>query len=168
MSNEQTLGRESIWLDIHIGSRNRLQKRTLAHIGISADQQRAGVGVNTRQPAQMLPHLLQVHKLILQFTRYRGHTSQPRSLQLFALIQTLPVFNQAHMIPRHSLNQRLRPCQFTQGYPEVVRIVESVHEIAVEGVAVVEFGEAINRGIELFDELFGCEFYFSRVEVADT
>ncbi len=35
-----------------------VHEATLADIGVSTDQEGAGVGVNGRQPAHVLPHLL--------------------------------------------------------------------------------------------------------------
>jgi len=37
-----------------------VHEAALANIGLAADQQGAGVGVNGRQPTHVLPHLLQV------------------------------------------------------------------------------------------------------------
>jgi hypothetical protein len=71
------------------------------------------------------------------------------------------------MIPRHRLDERLGAREFSQGDAEVVGVVEGVHEVAVEGVDVGEFGEGVEGCLELFDELLAGELDFASVEVAD-
>jgi len=43
-----------------VQKRLTVHEATLADIGVSTDQEGAGVGVNGRQPAHVLPYLLQV------------------------------------------------------------------------------------------------------------
>lgn len=65
----------------------------------------------------------------------------------------------------NSLNQCLCPCQLSKGYFEVVRIVQCVHQIAMEGVDIGELWEAIKDGSEFFGEGLGCIFDLSSVEL---
>lgn len=55
--------------------------------------------------------------------------------------------------------------QLTQRYAEVVGIVESVEEVLVEGMDILEAGEAIQDEGELLGEGFLRELDFPSVEI---
>lgn len=89
VANEKTLGGEGIWLDIDIGPGNALQERRLADIGVSADDESTGVGVDGWETTEMLSHLLEVDERIFQTLADGGHATQGGALEVFALEQTL-------------------------------------------------------------------------------
>ena len=79
-----------------------------------------------------------------------------------------PIFDEPDVVTGNSLNQRLGRVQLAQGNPEVVRIVESVEKIAVEGVDVDKAREAVDGGRQALGEGFGGVFDLARIEGADS
>jgi hypothetical protein len=83
--NEERFGRERVWLDVDIGPGDVLEEAGLAHVGVSANDQCPGIGINRGQTAQMLPDLLKIHKRVLQSLANCCHPSQSGTLELLAL-----------------------------------------------------------------------------------
>ena len=91
MTDVETLGCESVGLNLDICARDVLQERRLANVGETRDDECAGVGVNRRETAQMLPDLLKVDKRVLKPFANCCHATQRRLLQLLALEQRLSI-----------------------------------------------------------------------------
>lgn len=108
MSNEQTFRGESIGLNIDIRSGDTLEETRLSNIGITANEERSGIGVNRRETTKMLADLIEVKKGILQSLADGGHSTQPRALQLLALEKRLRIFEQTDIISGHNLYQMFR------------------------------------------------------------
>lgn len=72
------------------------------------------------------------------------------------------------MVTSHRFNERLCTRKFSKCDSEVIGIIERVHQIAVEGVDIGEFGERVERRLKLFGKLLSCEFDFACVESTDT
>jgi hypothetical protein len=104
MPNEERFGCECVWLDIDIGPRDVLEEAGLAHVGVSANDQCPGIGIDRGQTAQMLPDLLEIYKRVLQSLADCCHSSQSRTLELLALEQALTILDEAHVIARNRLN----------------------------------------------------------------
>jgi hypothetical protein len=133
----------------------------------------------------MLAHLLKVDQRILHPLGYSGHSTQSGALELFALEQRLSILEQSYIITScnfplatsfrstvysyqkltNCLNQLLRPRQLRQGYPKMVGIVEGVEKIAVERVDVLQFGEAVEDGLQFLGEGLGRVFNLSGIEL---
>jgi len=62
MTHEQALRSESIRLHINIGISHIINQTRFTNIRIARQNERARIGINARQPSQMLPHLLQIAK----------------------------------------------------------------------------------------------------------
>lgn len=105
MSYIETLGSEGIRLDLDIGPGDGLEERRLANIGEARDDKCAGVGVDGRETAQMLPNLLEVHEWVLEALANGRHATKRSPLQLLALEQRLSILQQAHVIARNSLDE---------------------------------------------------------------
>lgn len=182
MSDEQALGCESIGLDIDIRPGDTLQERRLSDVGVTADHQCAGVGVNGWETSQMLSDLLQVDEGVLETLADGGHATKGGALEVLALEQTLaaqkiskvaksqicdkyaPIFDKSDIVTSDSLNQRLGSVELTKGNPEVVGIVESVEEIAMERVNVLEARETVDGGGQTLGEGLGGVLDFTGVE----
>jgi hypothetical protein len=135
----------------------------------------------------MLPNLLEVDQRIFHSLCDGGHTTQGSTLELLALEQRLSILEQSHIItgcisllaypvqvkvsngqrPTNCLNQLLRSRQLREGYPEVICIVEGVEEIAVEGMDVLKFWEAVEDGLQFLREGLGSVFDLARVELCN-
>ena len=134
VTDEQTLGGESIGLYIDIGTGDAAQKAGFPDIGVTANQQGTGVGVNRRQTAQVLTDLLQVDQGIFQTSADGGHTTQRSTLELLALEQGLRIFDQADIVARNSFDQVFGRRDLTKGDFEMIGIVKRVHQILVWGI----------------------------------
>lgn len=68
--------------------------------------------------------------------------------------ERLRIFEKPNIISRNSLDQSLCGGQCTEGYPEVIGIVEGIEEIFVERMNILQSWEAIENGLKLFAECF--------------
>jgi hypothetical protein len=94
----------------------------------------------------MLPHLLQINKGIFQSLADGRHPAQCRPLELLALEQALSIFEKADVVASDSLDKGFGGVQLTESDAEMVRIVQSVEQIAVERVDVLEAREGRDGG----------------------
>lgn len=107
MPDEQTLGGESIRLNIDIGTGDAAQEAGLSDVRVTANQQSPSVGINRWQTTQVLADLLQVDERIFQTSADGGHTTQRSALELFALEQRLRIFNQTDVVARDGFDEVL-------------------------------------------------------------
>jgi len=112
----------------------------------------------------MLTYLVEVDQRILQSLANGRHSSQGGTLELLALEERLSILKESDIIAIDSLNQSLCCGNLAERYPEVVCIVEGIHEIFVERVNVCQLREAIEDSLELFAKSLGGEFDFSNIE----
>lgn len=85
MTNEQTLGCESIGLDIDIGPSDAAEETGFSDIGITADQKSTSVGVDRWETAQMLSDLIKIQEGVLKALDKGSHATQSSLFQLLAL-----------------------------------------------------------------------------------
>lgn len=149
VTDKQTLGGEGVGLDIHIGARDASEEAGLANIGVTADEQGPGVGVDGGETAKMLANLVQIQKRVFQSLDQRGHATKGGPLELLALVERLCVFQETDVVSRDGLYQVLGSGHLTKGDLEVVRIVEGVEQILVERVDVLKARKAVEDGGEL-------------------
>jgi hypothetical protein len=164
VTNKQTLGGESVGLDIHIGAGDASEEAGLSNVGVTADEQGPGVGVDGRKTAEMLADLVEIQQRILQSLDERGHATEGGSLELLALVERLCVFQKTDVISGNCLYQVLGSGHLAKGNLEVVRIVEGVEQILVERVDVLETGKAVEDGGKLVGEGLLGELDLSGVE----
>ena len=50
----------------------------------------------------------------------------------------------------------------------MVLVVQNVHEVAIEGMDVVEFREVLNDGLKFLMDVGSCEFHLAHVEFTNT
>ena len=131
VTNEQTLGGESVGLNIDIRAGDVAQETRLSDVGVSTDQESTSVGVDGGETTQVLANLLQVHERVLETAGDGGHTTEGGLLKLLALEQRLRILDQTDVIARNGFNQVLGGRNLTKGNTEVVGIVKSVHQILV-------------------------------------
>jgi hypothetical protein len=131
MTNKQTLGRESVRLNIDIRAGDAAQKAGLSDIGISANQESAGIRVNRGQTTQVLPDLFEVNEGIFQTAADGSHATETGALQLLALEQGLSIFNEADIVTGNGFDQVFSSRDLTEGNSEMIGIVEGVHQILV-------------------------------------
>jgi hypothetical protein len=98
----------------------------------------------------VLADLVEVHEGVLEALDEGGHATEGGPLELLALEERLAVLEQADIVAGDGLDQVLGGGELTEGDLEVVGIVEGVEEILVERVDVLQTGEALEDGAELF------------------
>ena len=168
VANEQTLGGEGVRLDVDVGTGDVLEERRLSNVGVSANEESAGVGVDRGQTAQMLPDLVEVEKRVLQTLADGGHATKSSALELLALKQTLTILDETHVISGDGLDQTLCGVTLAEGNAEVVGVVESVEQILVERVNVGEAREAVQDSRQLLTEGLCGVFDLAHVEGPNT
>lgn len=80
----------------------------------------------------MLADLIKIEEGVLQPLYNSGHATQPRSLELLALKQRLPILEKTDVISRDCLNQMLGRGHLAKGDFEMIGIIERVEQIFVE------------------------------------
>lgn len=131
VTDEQTLGGESIRLNVDVGTGDAAQEAGLSDVGVTADQEGAGVGVDRGQTTQMLTDLLKVDKGVLETLADGSHTTQGSALELLALEQRLGILDQADVVAGDRFDKMLSSRNLTQSDSEMIGIVEGVHQILV-------------------------------------
>jgi hypothetical protein len=164
MAHKQTLGGESVWLNIHICASDAAEETRLSDVGVPADQKSTGVGINRRQTAQMLANLVKVHEGIFESLNDCSHTTKSSPFELLALEQRLRILDEAHVVSRDGLNQVLGCRQLTESDLEMVGIVQGVEEIFMERMDVLEAGETLEDGAKFLGEGLLGELDLSGVE----
>jgi hypothetical protein len=164
VTNEQTLGCESIGLHVDIGPSDAAEETGFSDIGITADQKSTSVGVDRWETAQMLSDLIKIQEGVLEALDKGSHATQGSLFQLLALEQRLSIFEKSHVIAGDRLNEMLGGRQLTKGNLEVVGIVERVEEILVERMDVLEARETVQNGAEFLGKGLLSELDLSRIE----
>lgn len=164
VADVERFGGEGVRLDVDVGPGDGLQEGGLADVGVSADEEGAGVGVDGGETAKMLPDLLEVLEGALETAGDGGHAAEGGALELLALEERLSVLDETDIVTGDLLDQVLGGRELAEGDPEVVRVVEGVHEGAVEGVDVLETGEGLEDRAELLGEGLLRELDLAQVE----
>ena len=164
VTHKQALGGESVRLDVDVCPRDATQEARLANVGISADEEGSGVGIDRRQTPKMLPHLVEVQKRILEALDDGGHPTKRSTLQLLALEQRLAILEQADIVSGNRFNQMLGGRKLTESDAKVVGIVQGVEQILVERMNILQSGKALEDGAEFLGERLLREFDLSCIE----
>jgi len=107
VTDKQTLCGESIRLNVDIGTSNALEETRLSNIGVTADKQCSGVGVDRGQTTEMLADLVEVHEGVLESLNEGGHATEGSLLELLALEKRLAVLEKTDIIAGDGLDQVL-------------------------------------------------------------
>lgn len=164
VTDEQTLGGKGIGLNVDIGASDAAQETGLSDVGVSADEESSGVGVDGGKTTQMLSNLVKVEEGVLETLAEGGHATEGGPLQLLALEERLTVLEETDVVARNGLHQMLRSRQLTQGDSEMVGIVKSVEQVLVEGMDILQSRETLKNGAELLREGLLGELDLSSVE----
>lgn len=164
VTHKQTLGGKGIGLNIDVGPGYAAQEARLAHIGVSADEKRASVGVDGRQTAKMLANLVEVEQRVLQALDKGGHATKRSLLELLALEERLAVLEQTDIVTRDCFDEMLGRRELAKGNAEMVGIVKGVEQILVERVDVLKTGETLENCAKLVRKRLLRELDLSRVE----
>lgn len=168
VTNKQILSGESIRLHINVGLGDIVDEGRLADIGETGDDQSARGCVNLGQTRQVLSDLLKITQTGLEFFKQSSSSTEGRSLQHFGSVKTVGVFKQSNVIVSNVICDGLGFVHVTEGQLVMISIVEHIHEISVEGMHVVKFGERINDGLQFLGDGGLHELDLAHVELANT
>ena len=73
MADEERLGRECVRLHVDVRAGDLVDEGRLADVGVPADEERPGGGVDRGQSRDVLPDLLEIGQGVLLATHDRGH-----------------------------------------------------------------------------------------------
>lgn len=116
----------------------------------------------------MLPDLLEVYQWIFQSLANGGHTAKSSPLELLTLKERLTIFEQTNIVARNCLYERLCCGKLAKSDSEVVRIIQSVEQVAMEGMDVLKAREGLDGLRESFGKRFGRVLDLTSVESSDT
>mmetsp|Transcript_24874 Transcript_24874/g.57343 ORF Transcript_24874/g.57343 Transcript_24874/m.57343 type:complete len:218 (+) Transcript_24874:1775-2428(+) len=116
----------------------------------------------------MFSDLLEVGQSALLTLENRAHASQGGAFQTLASVKGVTVFHHADHVAGDGVHRAaggvdLAQCQFV-----VVAVIQSVAQIRVERMDVIQTGKLGKDGGQTFTDGLLCEFYFANVETADT
>lgn len=150
VADKKALGGEGVGLNIDIGTGDAAQETGFSDIGVPANKQGAGIGVDGRQTTKMLADLVEVEQRIFQALDDGGHAAEGSFLELLALEEGLAVLEQANVVPGYGLNQVLSRRHLAEGDAEVVGIVEGIDQVFVKRMDVLQARKTLEYGAKLF------------------
>ena len=165
--DEEVLRCECIWLHFDISIRNIVHETRLAHVGEASYDESPRVSVDLRQSTHVLSHLLQVAEGRFKFLEECAGSTEGSALELLCSVQGISVLQQAHVVVRHTVCDCLRLVHVAKSQLVVVPVVKDIHQVAIEGVDVVQFWESIDNARQLLVDGFLHELDFAHVELPD-
>mmetsp|Transcript_19433 Transcript_19433/g.74612 ORF Transcript_19433/g.74612 Transcript_19433/m.74612 type:complete len:651 (-) Transcript_19433:57-2009(-) len=168
VSDEERLGGEGVGLNVDVGPGDLVDEAALAHVRVSAEDNRPRDGVDRWQTAEMLTYLLQVRQARPLLLHHRAHAAERGLLQSLASVEAVSVLEQTDVVLRQIGNVVARVVQLAQGELVVVPVVQHVHEIGVERVDLVEDREVIEDTRELVVEVLLRILDLPHVELPDS
>jgi len=168
VSNEQVLGSESVGLNVNISIRDIVDKAGFTDIGEAGNDQGAGVGVDRRQSAQMLSDFFKIAQGRLKFLQQGTRATECSSLQLLGAIKRVGVLQKTHVVTGDAISDRFSLVTMTESELVMIFIVQHVHQISVEGVNIVQFGETIDNRSQFLIDRFLHKLDFTHVEFANS
>lgn len=90
--------RKTYRLNIYVGPGDLVDETGLSNVGITADQESPGVGIDSRQPRNVLPDLLQVRQRVLLPPHNSGHSTQSGLLQLLTSVEGVTKLEETDVI----------------------------------------------------------------------
>lgn len=106
----------------------------------------------------MLSDFLEIGQGRGDLADHGAHPSQSGSLEGFASVEGVGVFDKFEVVPTHVFDHALGgldvpECQFV-----MVLVIENVEEVSIEGVDVFYLGEVVEDVSEAFDDCLLAEF----------
>ena len=137
VTDKERFGGERVRLDVDIRSGDLVDKTTLSDIGVTADQERTGVGVDRGQTRDVLSDLLEVGEGILLSLHDRSHSTESGLLELFTSVKRVTELEQSDVVLRDLRDEVSGGVELTQSKLVVVLVVQDVQEGGEERVQVL-------------------------------
>merc|ERR1719219_3113124 len=153
VSDVQTLGGEGVGLHLHISSRDLVDEAGLADVRESCDDQSPGVGVDGREPTEVLPDLLQVLEALVLSPHDGRHPSQGGSLQLLTPVQRVTKLQESDVVLGHVVNEVPGSVDLTQSQLVMVFVIQNIHQIGIERMDVFQLRKVLQDLSQLLREI---------------
>mmetsp|Transcript_5471 Transcript_5471/g.9261 ORF Transcript_5471/g.9261 Transcript_5471/m.9261 type:complete len:659 (+) Transcript_5471:197-2173(+) len=167
VAHEETLGGEGVGLHVHVGIGHVVDEAGLADVRVAGEDEGALVGVDGGEARHVLSDLLEVAEGGLELLDERAHPSEGGPLELLAAVERVSVLEEPDVVGGHVVHNILGLVDVSKGQFVVISIVKDVHEIGVEGVDVVDLGEAVDDGLQLLVDRLLHELDLAHVELPD-
>jgi hypothetical protein len=134
MSNKERLGGESIWLYVDIGSSDLVDETTLSDVGVTANQESPGIGIDSGQTVHVLPDLFEILQGLSLPLHDGGHSTKCGSLELFASVERVTELQESHIVFGDLGDEMTGSVERTKSELVVVLVVKHVQQIGEERV----------------------------------
>ena len=98
VTHVQRLGRESVGLDLNIGTGDLVDETRFANIGKATDEQSSGIGINGWETTQMLPNLFEIGQALTLPLHDGGHPTQGSAFKLLASIERVSILKKTYIV----------------------------------------------------------------------
>jgi len=172
----------SVYFDVGVG--NLVDEAGFTGIGETSDQEGTSVRVDSGHSCQMLSDFFEETERRTESLDNLGHSKQKNvkekfwqrlwipsesgSLEHFASIQGITVLQESDVILSDTVDEVTSSVDVAQGDFVMIFVVDDVDKISIEGVDIVELGEAFEDFGEFFMDVFTGELDFSHVEGSDS
>jgi len=126
MSHKERFSRERIRLHVDIGTGDLIHKTRFSHIGKTAHEQSAGVGVQGWKTGHVFAHFFEVGQTGLLAFEDGTHASQGGAFEAFAAIKGVAVFDHSDHVAGDGVDEGAGRVDLAQGEFVVILVVEGV------------------------------------------
>jgi hypothetical protein len=152
--------------DISVG--DLVDETGFTGVGETSDQEGTSVRVDSGHSCQMLSDFFEETERRTESLDNLGHSTESSSLEHFASIQGITVLQESDVILSDVVDEITSSVDVAQSDFVMILVVNDVDKISIEGVDIVELGEAFEDFSEFFMDVFTGELDFSHVESSDS
>jgi len=144
MTDKQVLSGKSIRLNIHIGIGHVVDEARLTNIRETSDDESSGTSVDLGQSTEMLSDFLKITETTLKLFQECAHATECSSLEHLCSVERISVLKQTNVIRGDLISDGFCLVYVTQSKFVMVSIIENIHQISIEGMNIIELGEAVD------------------------
>jgi hypothetical protein len=137
VSDEERLGGEGVGLDVDVGASDLVDEGRLSDVGVTADKERTGGGVDGRETGHVLANLLEVSEGILLTLHDGGHATEGSLLELLATVERVTELEETAVVLSDLNDEVTSGVELTERELVVILVVEDVEEGGKERVEVL-------------------------------
>jgi hypothetical protein len=152
--------------DVSVG--DLIDEAGFTGVGETSDQEGTGIRVDSGHSCQMLSDFFEETEGGTESLDDLGHSTESGSLEHFASIHGVTVLHESDVILGDGVGEVTSSVDVAQGDFVMILVVDDVDKISIEGVDIVELGEAFEDFGVFFMDVFAGELDFSHVEGSDS
>lgn len=138
VADEEGLGRERVRLHVDVRARDLVEEGGLADVGVPADEERAGGGVDGGETGEMLADLLEELECFVLPLHDRGHATEGGALELLASVERVAELEETDVILGDLVDEMAGSAELTQRELVVVLVVKNVEQGREKGVQILQ------------------------------